>query len=80
MVFCGPVNSNLIVDLKDEGTLGSRLRGSLSDEYLTVLISRGGHKIRNYGLNEDEVYVVVLLLLSRLITTRYNGKDQNYSN
>ena len=59
MLFCGPVSTNAIVALREKDTLGERLQNALDQKQLTVLISRKDSKIRNYGINDGEVYLVI---------------------
>ncbi len=60
MIFCGPVHTSLITELREQDILGDKIRGGLEKRQLTALMSRRDPKIRNYGLNDNEVYVVVL--------------------
>jgi hypothetical protein len=73
MLFCGPVTTNSMSELRDKNILGEKLESSLQHRQLTVLISKKDEKIRNYGINDGEVYLVVKLLLFSLKDTKFSG-------
>lgn len=59
MIFCGPVQTKKVLELREKELLGQTLQGCIRKKELAVLVSKRDPKIRNYGLNENEVYRVV---------------------
>jgi len=53
MIFCGPVHTNNVMDLRDKSKLNSTLKDCMQKKGLTVLLSKKDPKIRNYGLNDN---------------------------
>ena len=80
MIFCGPVSTNLVSELREKNSFGDKLQSALEQKQLTVLISKKDPKIRNFGLNDGEVYLVVLVLLFRSGIIRLNGLDGSSKN
>lgn len=53
MIFCGPVSTNLVSELREKNSFGDKLQLALEQKQLTVLISKKDPKVRNFGLNDS---------------------------
>lgn len=51
IIFCGPVKTKNVQQLRENDKLASSLRECIAQRSLSVLVSRRDPKIRNYGLN-----------------------------
>ena len=61
MLFCGPLRKKKINDLNDKEIVEKAVDSAKAQEGVAAFMSKRNQKIRNYGINENEIYHIVPL-------------------
>ena len=59
ILFCGPLQKRKIEDLNDKEAVEKEIDQILMKKGVAAFFSKKDGKVRNYGINESEIYQIV---------------------